>query len=266
MFRLLIKEPLANGLIIFYRLFGENMGIAIIAFTIALRLALNPLTKKYMDSMKKMREFAPQLNKLKDKHKGDKTKLLQAQMEFYKQKGIKPGGGFLPYIVQIVILITFFSLFMNVFSNQNIVEGFNQYLYEPLKLSTDTAINLKFLYADISKPDVFKVDFLPFALPGPIIIIAALVQGISAKLMSPQTKTEAKLAGKTKEVTDDFATAMQNSAIYTFPIITILAGMRFPAGLALYWAVFSLFQLVQQTNGKMFSNLLKSSPWKKLKN
>lgn len=264
-FRILITEPLANGLVIFYKLLGGNMGLAIIGFTVALRAALTPLTHQYMESMKKMRELAPQLEKIKKKHKGDKTKLLQAQAEFYKQNNIKPGGGCLPYVVQIVILITFFRLFVNVFSSGNVIESFNQYLYGPLKFASDATVNLKFLYTDITKPDTFKLASIPFAIPGPMILIAAVVQGISAKLMSPAASAESKLAGKTKDPTDDFQTAMQNSAIYTFPIITILAGMRFPAGLAIYWATFSIFQLVQQTDwkkllsSKMESNLLKSA-------
>lgn len=243
------------------------MGLAIIGFSLVLRFVLSPLTKQYMESMKKMKEHAPALEKLKAKHKDDKQKLLTAQADFYREKGIKPGGGCLPYLLQIIILITFFRLFVNVFTNGDVASAFNNFLYEPLKFSEGEAINLRFLYLNIKDPDVIRVAALPFALPGPVILLAGLVQGISAKVMQPQTKVEAKVAGKSKGTMDDFQTAMQNSAIYTFPVVTILAGMRFPSGLALYWLTFSAYQTVQQlkaVDGGV-ANLLKWQPWKKSK-
>ena len=87
MFTTVLVQPLANGLAIVYD-FVNNMGLAIIIFSILLRVILNPLTKPYMESMKKMKDIAPQLEKLKRKYKGDKLKLAQAQSGIYKQKGI----------------------------------------------------------------------------------------------------------------------------------------------------------------------------------
>ena len=59
-FTTLLTQPLANGLIIFYKVLGGNMGLAIIGFSLFLRVALYPLTKPYLESMKKMKDFAPQ--------------------------------------------------------------------------------------------------------------------------------------------------------------------------------------------------------------
>ena len=50
--------------------------------------------------MKKMKDYAPALAKLKEKHKGDKAKYMKAQADFYKEKGINPGAGCLPYLLQ----------------------------------------------------------------------------------------------------------------------------------------------------------------------
>ncbi len=241
-FTTLLTQPLANGLILFDKLLGENMGLAIIGFSLVLRLLLNPLTKPYMQSMKKMKDYAPQLEKLKKKHAGNKQKLMQAQASFYKEKGINPGAGCLPYLLQIIILIALFNVFMRVLSGNGVVSNFNKLLYEPLKLPEASIINTKFLYLDITKPDTFAVSFLPFPLPGALIILAALAQAFSAKIMAPYVEKEQKLAKKTPQASDDFQTAMQSSAIYTFPLLTIIFGMRFPSGLALYWFLFSLFQ------------------------
>src|SRR3989338_8593720 len=144
-FNEILIKPLANGLILFYRLLGNDLGLAIIAFSFFLVFVLGPLTKPYMDSMKKMKELAPELDKLKKKHKGDKIKLAQAQADFYKEKGINPGAGCLPYLLQIVILIAFFNVFTRTISGGgNLTENFNKVLYQPLKLESSEVINTKF--------------------------------------------------------------------------------------------------------------------------
>lgn len=246
-FNVVLIAPLANGLILFYKLLGENMGLAIIGFSFALRFLLNPLTKPYMQSMKKMKDFEPQLAKLKERHKDDKKKLLAAQADFYKQKGINPGAGCLPYLLQIVVLIALFNVFTRVLSpNGDVVFKFNELLYSPLRFTEGEVINTRFLYLDITRPDAFKVSFLPFSIPGPILILAALLQFVSAKIMTPFQKLEEKVAKKTKGATDDLQVSMQKSMSLTFPLFTLIFGLSFPSGLALYWLLFSLFQLLQQ--------------------
>lgn len=258
-FTTLLIQPLANGLIVAYRLLGENMGLAILGFGLFLRVVLNPLTKPYMESMKRMKDFAPQLEKLKKKHKGDKVKLAQAQSEFYKQKGINPGAGCLPYLLQIVVLIAFFNVFSRVLTpNGDIVAKFNELLYEPLKFGAQEIINTKFLYLDVTQPDVFNIPGLPFPLPGPVLILAALVQFLSAKIMAPYIKAKEKIAKKTEEKADDIQAAMQKSMVYTFPLMTIVIGFRFASGLALYWLLFSVYQAIQQYNSQGWGGL---TPW-----
>lgn len=259
MFTTLLIEPLTNGLVLFYRLLGSNMGLAIIGFSLFLRLALSPLTKPYMESMKKMKELAPQLEKIKRKHKGDKMKLAQAQAEFYKQKGINPGGGCLPYLLQIVVLIAFFNVFTRTLSpDGDIVARFNELLYGPLKFSANEMINTKFLYLDVTKPDTLNIASLPFPLPGPILILAALIQLVSAKIMAPFVEAKEKAAKKTKGKADDIQVAMQQSMVFTFPLFTIVFGMRFASGLALYWLLFSLYQAFQQYRTSGWGGL---TPW-----
>ncbi len=199
-----------------------------------------------MDSMKKMKDFGPQLTKLKEKYKNNKEGLAKAQADFYKEKGINPTAGCLPYLLQIVILIALFNVLSTVLSGTADVAKINTLLYEPFKFGAGEVINTKFLYLDVTQHDTFRVGGIPFELPGAFLILAALVQMLSAKMTAPYIEAEKKVARKTKGEGDDMAVAMQSSAIYTFPIITILAGVRFPAGLALYWLVFSGYQIVQQ--------------------
>jgi len=247
MFETFLIQPLTNGLIVFYKILFNNLGLAIIGFSLFLRFILNPLTKPYMESMKKMKELAPQLEKLKKKYKGDKIKLAKAQSDFYKEKNVNPGAGCLPYIIQIVVLIAFFNVFTKTLTpGVNVTENFNRLLYEPLKFSQDQVVNMKFLYLNVSKPDVFQISFLPFKIPGPLIFLAALVQLLSSKIMAPASAVESEEAKKTPGKEDDIQASMQKSMIYTFPLFTLIFGMKFPSGLALYWLLFSLWQFVQQ--------------------
>jgi YidC/Oxa1 family membrane protein insertase len=249
MFTTIFVQPLANGLILFYNIFGHNLGLAIILFSVFLRFILNPLTKPYLESMKKIKEIAPQIEKIKEKFKGDNVKIAQAQAELYRQKKINPGAGCLPYLLQIVIFIAFFNVFTRtIYSSENLTEKFNNLLYPSLKFSQDYVINTKFLYLDITKPDIFKISGLPFPIPGPVVILAALVQFWSSKLMMGTTDVYKKKAKKTPEVSDDLQASIQQSMIYTFPLMTLFFGMSFPSGLALYWIVFSLIQFFQQYN------------------
>ena len=260
-FTTLLIQPLANGLIAFYKLLGGNMGLAIIAFSLFLRIVLSPLTKPYMESMKKMKELAPNLEKLKAKYSGDKVGLAKAQADFYKEKGVNPGAGCLPYLLQIVVLIAFFNVFTRTLSpDGDLASRFNELLYTPLKFAEGVVVNTKFLYFDVTRPDVFRLAGLPFPLPGPVLLLAALVQLFSAKMMMPYVEAEKKIAKKTKGVTDDLQVVMQSSTIYTFPLFTIIFGISFASGLALYWLMFSLSQAYQQYRSSGWGGL---TPWLK---
>lgn len=221
------------------------MGVAIIAFSIFLVLALRPLTKKSLEYMKLMKQYAPEIEKLKKRHKGDNQKFAQAQSEFYKQKGINPTAGCLPQLIQIAILFALFSVFSTVLHENN-VTGFNNLLYSPLKIAEGQTINTKFLYFDITKPDTLKLPFLPFAIPGALIFLAAAAQMISAKIASPYLAKQEKIAKKTPSETDDVLAATQSSMVYMFPLMTLLFGLSFPSGMALYWLVFSIYNAIQQ--------------------
>lgn len=252
-FTLLLTQPLTNGLILFYKLFGQNLGLAIIGFSVTLIFLMRPLTKPYMESMKKIKALEPQLKKIKEKFKDDKVKLSQAQTELYKQNKVNPSAGCLPYLLQIVILIALFNVFTKALSGG--VEAtmkLNDTLYPMVKLTEGQALNTRFLYLDISKPDVFRIPGIPFPLPGFILLLATLVQFLSVKVTAPYIASEAKIAKKTKGTDDDMQVAMQQSMTYTMPLMTIFFGMSFPSGLALYWFIFSLVNMITQ---------VKSSGW-----
>jgi YidC/Oxa1 family membrane protein insertase len=246
-FYLILIQPLTNGLVLFYKILGHNLGLAIIGFSLFLRFILNPLTKPYLASMKKLKQVEPQLNKLKEKYKDDKTGLMKAQADFYKENGVNPSAGCLPYLLQIVILIALFNVFLKVLiPGEAGINSLNKLLYSPLQFKAGEVIKTQFLYLNLAKPDTFRLSGLGFPLPGPILILAALLQLATSMMMMPQVREEVKLAKKTEKKEDNLQASMQKSTMYTFPLMTILFGMSFSSGLALYWVVFSAFQMAQQ--------------------
>ena len=228
-FTLILIQPLANGLILFYKLFGGNLGLAILGFSLFLIFVMRPLTKPYMDSMKRIRDLQPLINKLKKKYGKDQMGFSKAQAELYKQKGINPAAGCLPYVLQIIVLIALFKVFTTVLGTDgNTVSKVNELMYAPLKFSQNAVLNTKFFYLDIARPDTFKLPGIPFALPGLFLILAALAQFLSVKITTPYIEAEKKVAQKTKESADDVQVAMQSSMTYTFPLMTLIFGLTLP--------------------------------------
>lgn len=247
LWHLLLYQPLVNGLILFYKILFNNLGLAIIGLTLLIRLLLVPLTLPALQMAKKMKELAPQLEKLKKKHKDDKQAFAKAQLELYRQHGANPAAGCLPQIIQLLVLVALFQAFSQVLgANAETIGKLNEVLYSFLRLPAKTAFNLKFLYLDLSKPDVFRLSVSPFPLPGVFLFLAALTQFLTSKMMAPAVSAARKQAKKTPEKQDDMATMMQQQMIYMFPLMTLLIGFSFPSGLVLYWLVFSVFQMGQQ--------------------
>jgi YidC/Oxa1 family membrane protein insertase len=248
-FTIILTQPLANGLILFYDLFGHNLGVAILLFSSFLFLITRPLSKPQIESLKKIRAIQPQIDKLKKKYRNDRLKFSPAQAELYKQNKINPSTGCIFQILQLVILVTFYQVFASSLSNNAAsISKLNTLLYRPLKISQGATLNTEFLYLDVSKPDTFNVPGIPFALPGVFLILAILAQFLSAKIMVPYISEEEKLAKTTKSQTDDMQLAVQQSTMYFVPLMTLYFGYKFPSGLVLDWLIFSLGNVWMQVS------------------
>ena len=251
-FHTLLYQPLLNILIFLYQILFQNFGLAIIALTLIIRLILIPLTIPSLKAAQKMKELQPELEKLKKKFKNDKQGFAQAQLKLYQQHGANPVAGCLPQIIQLIILIALFQAFNQVMRPENnTIEKINQVLYPFLKLSPATTFNTRFLYLDLTKPDIIhpslQLGTLKFPpLPGFFLLLSAITQLLSSLMMFPQSKAAEIQAQKTPKKEDDLASSMQTQMLYLFPLMTLLIGLSFPSGLVIYWAVFSLTTMVQQ--------------------
>ena len=222
MYNQLVYEPILNSLVWLYQITGDNLGIAIIILTLIVRAVLIPFTLPQMKSARKMTALKPQLDALKKKHGKDPKVLQQKQLEFYKEHGVNPAGGCLPFIAQFIVLIALYRVFMNT-------------------LSGDSAIfeKIHFLWLDLSVKDT------SYVLP----VLAGVLQFLTSLTMLPGIENEpGKRKGKKKDKEDvaEMAQSMQQQMVYFMPIMTVVFALQFPSGLALYWVITTAFSLVQQ--------------------
>lgn len=228
LYNLLFYQPILNALVFFYKVLG-NFGLAIILLTLFIRGLLIPLTLPAIRSAKKMKDIAPELEKIKKKYGKDKKRLQQEQLKFYKAQGINPASGCLPYILQFFVLIALYRAFMFFIAGGGEIDGL--------------VVNTNFLWFNLTEPDKY------LALP----ILAGASQLILSKMMITKTPrsalTELKLRNKQKKKKDDMAETMgemQKQMMYLMPLMTVFIGARLPSGLALYWVATTLFSVGQQ--------------------
>src|SRR5215470_19894169 len=101
----LILNPFITVITLLYSVFGNSAVLAIILFTILVRVLMYPLNVQQIRSSKAMQELQPEMKKLQDKYKNDREKLAQEQMRLYREHGVNPLGGCLPLLIQFPIWI-----------------------------------------------------------------------------------------------------------------------------------------------------------------
>src|SRR3990167_11005440 len=117
MFTTIIVQPIFNLLVLIYALLpGHNFGLAIILFTVVIRLLMWPLVKKQLHQAKAMRELQPELKRIK-KVASNKQEESAMLMELYKERGISPFGSLGTLIIQLIILIGLYSGLRRVVDN-----------------------------------------------------------------------------------------------------------------------------------------------------
>jgi len=249
--------PFVNALFGFYYLLG-NLGWSVVVVTILIRLLLIPLVLPSLKSAKKMTALQPKLKRLQEKYKGEKEKLAKAQMDLYKEEGINPLSGCLPQLLQIAVLIVFFSAF-NLVTNYSIgkgsMEAVNRELIPSFQINSDFKFDTSFLGNRLAETpaSLFKMGInINWILPFILLVGSGVLQYFSSKLMMPAPKVDETVAKKTEDKEDDMMSAMRTQSTYMMPIMTVFIGWNFSLGMLLYWFVNSAVMLAQQlVVGKM---------------
>src|SRR5205085_1651052 len=99
-----LTNPFTTALLFLYQFLGQNIIVAIVVFTLLIRLATFPLTQQQIKSSKAMQEVQPKMKKLQEKYKNDREKLAAEQMKMYREHNINPVMGCLPLLIQLPIL------------------------------------------------------------------------------------------------------------------------------------------------------------------
>lgn len=247
----LLIAPFVNALFGFYYLVG-NLGWAVVLVTVVIRVILIPLVLPSLKSAKKMSELQPKLNKLKEKLGNDKEKLAKEQMDLYKREGINPLSGCLPQLLQVGVLILFFSAF-NLVTNYSIgkgtVEEINRNLVPAFQIDGNFSFDTSFMGSKLSDTPAKAFGEgigLNLVLPLVLLLGSGALQFWSSKLMMPNPKLDEKIVKQTKGTEDDMMEAMRTQSTYMMPIMTIIIGWSFSLGILLYWFVNSGVMLVQQ--------------------
>ena len=233
-FNELIYYPLFNLLVFFYNIAGQDIGIAIVLLTLLVRFILYPINTKAIKSQKQLQEIQPEMKKVQAKYKDDKEKQAKALMELYQRKKVNPMSGCFPILIQFPILIALYWVFLNGFKDESLVIVYS-FITNPGHIDP---ISLGFI-------DLSEINIV-------LAVIAGILQYFQTKMLmvnkkdEKEEKKEEKKEKTAEEKTQDFAQSMTKQMIYLMPILTFVFAMSFPSGLALYWAVTTLFAIVQQ--------------------
>ena len=243
--------PFVNALFGFYYLVG-NLGWSVIIVTVLIRIILLPLVLPSLKSAKKMSALQPKLKKLQEQYGKEKEKLAKAQMDLYKSEGINPLSGCLPQLLQVAVLIIFFSAF-NMVTNYSVgkgsLEAINQQLIPSFQIKHDFKFDIGFMGSSLSEtPARAFGGGINWRLVLPLFLLlgSGVLQFFSSKLMMPAPKLDEKAVAKTKDKEDDMMGAMRTQSMYMMPAMTIFIGWNFSLGILLYWFVNSLVMLIQQ--------------------
>ena len=201
----------------FHNIFG-NYGLSIILLTALVKVITYPFTRKAHTSMKKMQKLQPQLVELKEKHRDDPQKLNRATMRLYKENGVNPLGGCIPWLPQIPLFFALFSL----------LGGAVELRGAPFLLWIN----------DLSAPDTLVE--LPFTIPLIVTQIDAIrllpiINGLTTWLQQ-------KFVGNMTPTTDN----TQMKIMQFMPIIFIFIFYNWASGFVLYWLCNNVFTIAQQ--------------------
>lgn len=234
----ILYEPIFNALIgIYHILPWKDFGIAIILVTLAIKIILYFPSLSSIKSQRALQEIQPKLDAIREKYKGEKEKMSQELMKFYKENKVNPFSSCLPLLIQFPILIALYRVFMGGLrldpATGILVPDQLQYLYDGLRSIYDhTALSTMFLgFIDMSHSKNI-----------PLAVLAAGFQFWQARMLEKR-KPKVKTEGAKDEA---LAANINRQMMYLFPIMTLYFGYVFPAGLTLYWLVSTLFTIAQQ--------------------
>ena len=285
MFEFFITRPLGWIIEQIYNLVA-NYGLAIIIFTVIVKLILLPLNIKSQKAMRKQQKIQPILQELQKKYANDQEKLQKEMMKLYKENNVSMTGGCLPMLIQMPILIGLYQVIQKPLSYLMGVDWMAEDVINKVYMLRDTmasqignlATQTEEMLAKMSQiqlsqwaeivngptdPWVINFNFLGLNLANtPSAAINYIMRldfsnwGVIALLLIPvlavvsqvlTTKlTQIQSGQNTKDNSDNPANQMSKSMMMMMPLMTGLFTFTLPSGIGIYWIVSSITQLLQQ--------------------
>ena len=260
----------------------NNYGLAIIIFTILLRLILLPINLKQQKTMKKTAKIQKKMKEIQDKYSNDPVRLNQEVRDLYSEERMSPFSGCLSSILQLIIIVSIFFLvsnpltYMKQISSEKIKDYTEQvkeqnngenvnYIEIAIikslgKTDKEVSLNMNFLGLDLS--DIPSKDYKdPKVFIIPLLYVTTSI--VSMKLNTAMTedkkkkdedkeKIEVKKEDEklvkldTSEEEENTIESMNRSMRYMMPIMTVSIALIAPLGLALYWFISNLLMIVER--------------------
>jgi YidC/Oxa1 family membrane protein insertase len=229
-----------NILIWVYDVVGNNFGLAIILFTILIRIITWPLNAQQMKSAAAMQELNndKEWQAIQKKYAKDAEKKNQEMMRIYRERGISPFGSCLPTLIQFPIIIALYQSITRALGSTPLdLLKLSRSFYPVLDASNLIPLNSKFLWMNLGLPEgiplPFEISFLPYGFPL-LALIVAITTYIQAKLTMPASPT----AG-------DQGAAMSNMMSIYMPLMLGYFALNFASGLSVYFITSNILGIVQ---------------------
>jgi YidC/Oxa1 family membrane protein insertase len=232
LYHTIVYNPLYNGLIFLMDVLPWiDAGVAIVIFTIIVKLILFPLSKKAVRTQIKIKKIEPELTELKKKHKDDKQAYALKTMELYRTNGVNPFASIILLFLQLPIIFALYRVFMVGFSN----------------------INADILYSFVRVPEMINTHFLGlFDVAGKSIVLAVLA-GVTSFIqirysLPPTPKTPVNTENMTKEerFKHDLTRTMGIQMKFVLPVLAFIVSWTVSGAIAVYWITSNLFTLGQE--------------------
>lgn len=226
LWNVIILRPMLNGLIALSGALPEavEFGLAIVIFTLVVRLVLTPVVIRQTKSTKAMQELQPKMKELQKKYAKNKQKLQQETMKLYKEEGINPAGCMWPMLIQFPVWIALYQSIMKALATtpENLLD-LAQHLYGFDSIARAVPVNNNFLWLDLGQPDT-------------TMILAILVGG---SMWVQQKMTTAPSVDARQQSTNQMMLMMM-------PLMFGLFTITMPSGLPVFWLVSNLIGIGTQ--------------------
>jgi YidC/Oxa1 family membrane protein insertase len=210
-----------NGLIILSQILFDNFGLAIIAFTILVRLATLPLTLRGLHATRRMQALQPKVQEINKKHKDPKRR-QEEMMKLYRSEGVNPLGCLGPQLIQMPIWFALYAvLTRTVGGTPERTMELAQRLYPWEIVQSAVPLATQFLWLDLGRPDTIMV------------ILVGVTTWLQTKLSLTQTSMSSPQTAQTNQM-----------MLWMMPIMFAWFTLSVPSGLAVYWTATNIIGIV----------------------